>query len=215
MSPEYLLKKGLRRIGLSSSAKQVELFMTYLAELKKWNRVYNLTGLRTDEDIIIRHFLDSLLYLKAIPEGGLSIADVGSGAGFPGIPIKIMRPDIQLALIESSRKRSAFLRHIIRILRLDKTNVYQIRLECFGEEHKERYDIMVSRATFKMDKFIKIACPYVKKNGFLVLSKGENLKDEIEGLPHIGHLIRKVINTRLPFIDAVRNLVILGCKTLD
>ncbi|MEM3112747.1 MAG: 16S rRNA (guanine(527)-N(7))-methyltransferase RsmG, partial [Candidatus Anstonellales archaeon] len=124
MSPEYLLKKGLRRIGLSSSARQVELFMTYLAELKKWNRVYNLTGLRTDEDIIIRHFLDSLLYLKAIPEGGLSIADVGSGAGFPGIPIKIMRPDIQLALIESSRKRSAFLRHIIRILRLDKTNVY-------------------------------------------------------------------------------------------
>jgi 16S rRNA (guanine527-N7)-methyltransferase len=90
--------------------------MTFLVELKKWNRAYNLTGLKTDEDIIVKHFLDSLLYIKALPDRKLKLADAGTGAGFPGIPIKIIRPEINITLIESSRKKSAFLRHLLREL---------------------------------------------------------------------------------------------------
>ncbi|GAB4543212.1 MAG: hypothetical protein Fur0020_12690 [Thermodesulfovibrionia bacterium] len=212
MTPEGLFKKGLVRIGLSSSKEEIDVFMTYLNELKRWNRAYNLTGLRRDEDIIIKHFLDSLLYLKAIPEGELSIADVGSGAGFPGIPIKILRPEIELFLIESSKKRAAFLRHIVRLLHLNKTIVYQTRIEKLNKEDRGRYDIIVSRATFKIEEFIKKACPYVKKGGFLVLSKGEGLYEEIKDAPYIEPLIKRVINTSLPFINAVRNLVVLDCN---
>lgn len=83
-NPEELLKKGLNEIGLSCSQGQINAFMTYLSELKKWNRTYNLTALKTDGDIIIKHFLDSLLYLRAIPSGSFKIADAGSGAGSQG-----------------------------------------------------------------------------------------------------------------------------------
>src|SRR4030067_3577135 len=128
MTPDELLKKGLNEIGISYYEDQIDTFMTFLHELKKWNRVYSLTALKTDEDIIIKHFLDSILYLKAISpsplrgEGwgeGLKIADAGTGAGFPGIPIKIIKPELDMTLIESSRKKSVFLRHIIRILKLN------------------------------------------------------------------------------------------------
>ncbi|MEW6215889.1 MAG: 16S rRNA (guanine(527)-N(7))-methyltransferase RsmG, partial [Nitrospirota bacterium] len=106
--------------GYVPEMEQLSAFMTYLSELKRWNKAYNLTSLSKDEDIIIKHFLDSLLYLKAIPDGEIKIADVGSGAGFPGIPLKIIRPEIEMYLIEPSRKKSAFLRHIIRQVGLKK-----------------------------------------------------------------------------------------------
>ena len=113
METRQLLKSGLAELGLPSSDEQINAFMTYLSELKKWNRAYNLTGLAKDEDIVIKHFLDSLLYLKAIPQGALHIADVGTGAGFPGIPITIIRPETEMHLIEPSGKKAVFLRHII------------------------------------------------------------------------------------------------------
>src|SRR4030066_1857491 len=112
MKSEELLKKGLKEMVIQYSDEQIRSFMTFLSELKKWNRAYNLTGLKTDEDIIIKHFLDSLLYLKALPDGPLKVADIGSGAGFPGIPVKIMRPEIGMYLIEPTGKKTAFLGHI-------------------------------------------------------------------------------------------------------
>jgi 16S rRNA (guanine527-N7)-methyltransferase len=101
---DELLEKGINELGITPSKQQINNFITYLSELKKWNKAYNLTGLKKDEDIIIKHFLDSLLYLKAIPHGEITVADVGSGAGFPGIPIKIIRPEIDMYLVEPSRK---------------------------------------------------------------------------------------------------------------
>ncbi len=124
-----LLKKGLTELGFMPSEEQTNAFMTYLSELKKWNKAYNLTGLKEDKDIIIKHFFDSLLYLKALPDGEITVADVGSGAGFPGLPIKIIRPEIEMYLIESSRKKAAFLKHIIRQLGLKKAEVIEKRIE--------------------------------------------------------------------------------------
>jgi len=211
-NPDQLLKRGFKEININCNDEQRNGFMTYLMELKRWNKRYNLTGLKTDEEIIIKHFLDSLLYLKAIPPGGISIADVGSGAGFPGIPIKLIRPEVQLTLIESRRKKAAFLRQLIRLLQLNDTLVYQMRLEGLGDKEKGRYDIIVSRATFKIDEFVKKACPYVKKGGLLILSKGRGLYKEIKKAPDVKPLIKEIINIRLPFIDAVRNLVIIDCS---
>lgn len=211
MNPEELLSKGAREIGLPCSKKEISTFMTFLSELKKWNKIYNLTALKTDKDIIIKHFLDSILYLKAFPEGRLKIADAGSGAGFPGIPIKILRPDINVTLIESSRKKATFLRHIIRILELPSVNVIEERIENLGDEYKKSFDIVVSRATFKIKGFVETARPYLKENGLLVLSKGPKLKEELDEMPYAGCKVEKILHLQLPFIKDERRLVLLKC----
>ncbi len=221
MNTEELLKKGLKEMGFTCSKAQINAFMAFLSELKKWNRAYNLTALKTDEDIIIKHFFDSLLYLRAIPQGALRLADVGTGAGFPGIPIKIIRPGIDMTLIEASRKKAAFLRHIIRLLRLTAINVLEQRVEGLGKEHERTYDVIISRATFKIKDFLNIACPYVRENGRLVLSKGPKVSEELKELeksPHTMAAVRKILTLQLPFIKAgmlrfwaERNLVVLKC----
>lgn len=208
MNPEELLKTGLNELGFSYSEKQINAFVTFLSELKKWNRAYNLTALKTDEDIIIKHFLDSLLYLKVIPVNVLKMADAGTGAGFPGIPIKIIRPEIDITLIESSRKKTAFLRHIIRILNLKGISLLDKRIEALGKNYEKTYGVIVSRATFNVKDFMKKACPYAKENGILVLSKGPRVFKEIKELKNKS-VIKKII--RLPFINTERNLLIIKC----
>ncbi len=221
MTPEELLKKGLNELGFLYSEDQIDTFMIFLHELKKWNRVYSLTALKTDEDIIIKHFLDSILYLKAISpsplrgEGwgeGLKIADAGTGAGFPGIPIKIIKPELDMTLIESSRKKSVFLRHIIRILKLNGISVLNNRIERLGKRYEKTYDVIVSRATFKIRDFLKKACPYIKEDGWLVLSKGPKVSEETNflGEVHRQSVMKEVIT--LPFIKAKRTLLMFQCQ---
>lgn len=217
MNPETLLKQGLKDLGISCSSEQIKAFMIFLAELKKWNRAYSLTAMKTDEDIIIKHFFDSILYLKAIPETALKIADAGTGAGFPGIPVKIIKPEIGLTLIDSSRKKCAFLRHIIRTLNLNMVGVAEKRVEALGKEYENSYDVIVSRATFKIKDFLKKACPYVKKDGVLILSKGPKAAGEINEIGNreiTGKIQRlqfalKVSPTGQP---VERNLLIIRCK---
>lgn len=221
MTPDELLKKGLNELGFLYSEDQIDTFMIFLHELKKWNRVYSLTALKTDEDIIIKHFLDSILYLKAISpsplrgEGwgeGLKIADAGTGAGFPGIPIKIIKPELDMTLIESSRKKSVFLRHIIRILKLNGISVLNNRIESLGKRYEKTYDVIVSRATFKIRDFLKKACPYIKEDGWLVLSKGPKVSEETNflGEVHRQSVMKEVIT--LPFIKAKRTLLMFQCQ---
>ncbi|MBI5409852.1 MAG: 16S rRNA (guanine(527)-N(7))-methyltransferase RsmG [Nitrospirae bacterium] len=204
-----LLRKASRETGITLSEKRVPSFMTYLTELKKWNRAYNLTALKTDEDIIVKHFLDSLLYLKALPEDISNLADAGTGAGFPGIPIKIVRPDMDIALIESSRKKCAFLRHIIRTLKLSGINVIEDRLENLGKEYEGCFDVIVSRATFSIKEFLQSACPYVKKGGMLVLNKGPKAAEELREADRLP--VKEIFKLQLPVINAVRNLIVLEC----
>jgi len=226
MTPDELLKKGLNELGFLYSEDQIDTFMTFLHELKKWNRVYSLTALKTDEDIIIKHFLDSILYLKAIEEiasprhtgarndrrEGLKIADAGTGAGFPGIPIKIIKPELDMTLIESSRKKSVFLRHIIRVLKLNGISVLNDRIESLGKRYEKTYDVIVSRATFKIRDFLKKACPYIKEDGWLVLSKGPKVSEETNFLDevHRQSVMKEVIT--LPFIKAKRTLLMFQCQ---
>ncbi|MEE8329590.1 MAG: 16S rRNA (guanine(527)-N(7))-methyltransferase RsmG [Thermodesulfovibrionia bacterium] len=221
MNAKELLAKGLNELGFACSGEQLNAFMTFLFELKKWNRAYNLTALKTDKDIIIKHFLDSILYLKVISintvrktappvlSPGIKLADMGTGAGFPAIPIKIISPATDITLVESSRKKTAFLRHIIRVLKLEEVNILNKRVEDLGEDHEKTYDVIVSRATFKVKDFMKKACPYVKENGRLILSKGPKSIEEIKGLKKEG-IIKKII--RLPFINIERTLLVIKCE---
>jgi 16S rRNA (guanine527-N7)-methyltransferase len=214
MNPEELLKQGLTELKLSCSEKQVRTFLTYLSELKKWNRAYNLTGLKTDDDIIIKHFLDSLLYIKALPSPPFHMADIGVGAGFPGLPVKIMAPEIELTLVESSRKKASFLRHIVRILDLTRVTVLEERIEHLGSEFGQSFDTIVSRATFSIREFLTVACPYVRPGGTLILNKGAKVRDELielEKYPDMKKSVKEIIHWMLPISNTERNLVVLVC----
>jgi 16S rRNA (guanine527-N7)-methyltransferase len=217
MNPEELLRKGLKELGIPYTEEHITAFMTYLSELKKWGRAFNLTSLKTDRDIIIKHFLDSLLYLTIIPEGALKLADIGAGAGFPGVPVKIIRPEIETVLVESSRKKAAFLRNIIRHLRLADIHVLEQRIEHLGKEYKNKYDIIASRATFSMREFLTKACPYVKEQGIAILNKGPKISKEckeLEESPFYKDAVKEILTLQLPFIRAERNLIVLSCKML-
>jgi 16S rRNA (guanine527-N7)-methyltransferase len=203
-----LLKKGLAELGLAPSGEQIHAFMTYLSELKKWSRAYNLTGIKKDEDIIIKHFLDSLLYLKAIPAGEMRVADIGSGAGFPGIPLKIIRPDMEMYLIEPSGKKSAFLRHIIRHLKLRNIEVIEERIEDVRVNKKisSPVDIAVTRALCDSREFINKASHIVRQGGTLVLSKGPKVKEEINTLTDVTY---DLLIVSLPLSEIKRHLVVV------
>jgi 16S rRNA (guanine527-N7)-methyltransferase len=181
--------------------------MTYLSELKKWNRTYNLTGLKTEEDIIIKHFLDSALYLKVISPGRITIADIGSGAGFPGIPIKIIRPEIEMNLIEPSLKKSAFLDHIIRTLKLEAIRVIEKRVEEIKiPQDSMPVDVAVSRALFSVKDFMKKASRIVKEGGRLVLSKGPRVTEELK---KIKNAESEVVMHKLPLVAVERFFVVI------
>lgn len=206
---ESILIKGLKELSLPFAPAQVRAFMTYLAELKKWNKAYNLTSLKTDEDMIVKHFFDSLLYLNALPSGKLSVIDVGSGAGFPGIPLKIIRPGIMMYLVEPSRKKANFLRHITRVLALDTSEVVEKRIE---EVKSLTVDVAVTRALFGIEEFIKKASPHVKEGGRLILSKGPKVREELKAVREI-HC--EVLTLPLPATHIKRFLVLIRKESSD
>ena len=208
-SSESILIKGLRELSLPFTPAQVRAFMTYLSELKKWNKAYNLTSLKTDEDIIVKHFLDSLLYLNALPDGVVSVMDVGSGAGFPGIPLKVMRPGIKMYLLEPSRKKANFLRHITQALALDTIEVVEKRIE---EVRSLAVDVAVTRALFGIMEFIKKASPHVKERGRLILSKGPKVKEELKG---VREMDCEVLTLSLPTTHIKRFVVLIRKESAD
>ena len=206
---ESILVKGLKELSLPFTPVQVRAFMIYLSELKKWNRAYNLTSLKTGEEIIVKHFLDSLLYLNVLPDREVSVIDVGSGAGFPGVPLKIMRPGIMMYLVEPSRKKASFLRHITRSLALDTIEVVEKRIE---EVKSLTVDVAVTRALFGIKEFIKKASPHVKEGGRLILSKGPNVKEELKGMRDMEC---EVLTLSLPTTHIKRFIVIVKKEPAD
>lgn len=199
--PKDILRAGLLELGIEPKEERLSMFMTYLAELKKWNRAYSLTSIRTDNDIVIKHFLDSCLYLRAIPKGTLRIADIGSGAGFPGLAIKIIMPEIWFSLIEPSKKKSAFLRHITRTLGLKEIDIIDKRVE---ELRDMEFDIALTRALFSARDFVKKTSHIVKKGGLFILSKGPEFRKEIARIKNY-----YVIDAPLPLTDIIRHIIVI------
>ena len=171
-----LLAQGLREIALPLERASSQQLLAYAAEVARWAKRVNLTGLREPERIVRDGILRSLRLLPFLPEGeGLALADVGSGAGFPGIPLKVARPTLLITLIEASRRRASFLMHIIRLLGLDGASCLRARVEALDDHPELRggFAVVTGRALAPLPKAIALLTPLLAPGGTLLLPQGK------------------------------------------
>ena len=157
-----------------------KLFNLYLQELLEWNKKFNLTAITDPEEVRRKHFEDSLTLLQTIQLTDQSLIDIGAGAGFPGIPLKIACPGIKLTLLEATRKKTDFLKHIVSVLNLNNTEVIWGRAEEAAKEKRGSFDIAVSRAVAKLNTLCEYCLPFVRVGGIFVAYKEENVETEVE-----------------------------------
>ena len=174
---EKLVNEALQLFNVHLTGRQVMSLITYERELMDWNQKFNLTAIRDMESIRTKHFLDSfscVLAWKATPPHHL--VDVGTGAGFPGLPLKILYPSMKLTLVESVGKKAMFCHHIVRVLGLEGVDVMQVRAEALGQKptHREQYDWAVARAVANMNVLSEFLLPLVKVGGTMLAQKGES-----------------------------------------
>ncbi len=219
---ERILVDGTQRIGIKLNKNQIEIFSLYLDLLIEWNQKINLTSLKNPQEIIIKHFLDSLTCIKAIDLYSNidknSIVDIGTGAGFPGIPIKIVCPSIELFLLEARKKKSIFLEKLTKELNLKQVQILKGRAETFGRctEHREKYDIVISRAVAPLNILSEYCLPLVRVGGLFIAQKGRSYKSEtekgIKAIQFLGGELIKVEKIQIPFINQNRYLLIINKK---
>ncbi len=210
MNPRELLISGAHELGVTLTNEQANSFFVYAAELRKWNRRINLTAITNERDVIVKHFLDSLSYLKGFaPSPGLRLLDMGSGAGFPAIPLKIACPELSVTLVESVKKKASFLRHIIRTLALEQTEVKDVRTEELPENARKSYDVITARAFSDIKSAASAGVGFLKTGGVIVLSRGgEETADEsdLRSLDLVSEAKHELI---LPFSDYKRTVWVL------
>jgi len=199
-------------LAISLSRGHLEQFNIYLCELKAWNEKFNLTAIKEDRDIVIKHFLDSLTPLKFIKTGS-KLLDIGSGAGFPGIPLKIVEPTLKVTLLDSVNKKVTFMKHIITELDLTDIEAIHSRAEDLAKTRKGGFDVVISRALAGLSDFVKLGEPFLAKDGILIAMKGKNLDDEVKGAAKVMERkkmkIRSIERFSLPGGAGERGIVVL------
>lgn len=211
-----IFKKGTEDLKISVSQNQTEQFLSYSQLLKEWNEKMNLTAVTDDDGISVKHFLDSILPLSCVDiNEGASLADIGTGAGFPGIPIKIVRPDIKLTLIDSLNKRINFLNEVCNSLNLSDVRCIHGRAEELGKtsEYREKFDAVTSRAVAKMTVLCEYCLPFVKTGGIFIALKANDADEELDDarsmIGVLGGTVENVIKKELPQSDIVREIIVI------
>ena len=205
MTPQELLISGAKEFGLALSEEQIRSFFVFFSELKKWNKKINLTTIREDRDIVVKHGLDSIAYIKGFTLfPGLKLLDMGSGAGFPALPIKIAYPEIEVALTESVKKKASFLRHIIRLLTLRAAAVFDKRIDQLPRSLLASFDVVTARAFANMKTALAAGMPYLKPGGIVVLSRGSEETISDHEAAQVGVNSTKRIELILPYSDYKR-----------
>ncbi|MDR7871403.1 MAG: 16S rRNA (guanine(527)-N(7))-methyltransferase RsmG [Tissierellaceae bacterium] len=216
MTNENLLLKGGAQLGLNLGDQELERFSKYKELLKEWNEKINITAITDDEDIDIKHFLDSLTpFVTDIFNGNKKVIDIGTGGGFPGVPLKIVNPNLDVTLLDSLNKRIVFLNEVIKDLGLEGINAIHGRAEEFSIKpiYREKYDICVSRAVASLNTLSEYCIPFVKVGGYFVSMKGPDVDEELNLSQNAIKLLGgKVIEKKLvqiPESDIVHSLIII------
>jgi 16S rRNA (guanine527-N7)-methyltransferase len=202
---ESRLAAGLSGLGLALAPAQVEALLRLVDELADWNTRFNLTAIKVPAEVVDKHLLDSLAVLPRLK--GLSIADIGTGAGFPGLPLAVADPDRRFTLVESTGKKANFVRHAVKVLNLPNVEVVQGRAEAW--KPSQPFDSVISRALGPLSDFIRVAGHLAGRRGRLLAMKGKVPEGELKSLPP-GWKVLTVHPIRVPGLDAERCLVELG-----
>ena len=210
---QSLIIDGARKLDIEIDESVAVSFSTHAFELVKWIRKINLTSITQPQDIAVKHFLDSLAPAQFIPENA-RLLDIGSGGGFPGIPLKILKPSLSVLLIDGVRKKANFLKHVLRTLKLERIEAHQVRAENLLENpaFSNSFDVVISRALSSLALFVELAMPLLAAHGTIIAMKGEVDQIELDKLrsdfpPNRYHI--EIKNYKLPSIDAPRSIVIV------
>jgi 16S rRNA (guanine527-N7)-methyltransferase len=210
---------GARELGVTLSDSHLAAFEVCYRELVDWNRRFNLTAITDWEGVLVRHFLDSLSCLKALPRaelaGGARVIDVGTGAGYPGLALEIVCPGMRLTLLEATRKKVTFLEHMVGLLRLKNVEVIHGRAETLGHDalYRERYDWALARAVAEMPTLAEYLLPLVRVGGAVLAQKGEGAAAEVHGaeaaIMALGGRVRQLVPVELRGLAETRYLVVM------
>ncbi|MGM0471153.1 MAG: 16S rRNA (guanine(527)-N(7))-methyltransferase RsmG [Bacillota bacterium] len=216
MESRELLVSGVNKLGLEITDQQVEQLLQYLDILQKWNQKVNLTAIDETREIIIKHFLDSISCATVVDlTDDQQVIDVGTGAGFPGLPLKILFPQLDLTLLDARQKRITFLRKLVRQLDLSGVELMHGRAEDYGQhpDYREQFDLVFSRAVAGLNILVEYTVPFLKPSGQFISQKGAKVKEEVieaqRAVEVLGAEFYDVAPIDLPFTEAERYLVII------
>ena len=211
-----ILNEASNNVGLKFDQKKYDQFMLYKDLIKEWNEKINLTAIKEDEAIVQKHFIDSMKVFKFDQlKNAKSVIDIGTGGGFPGIPMKIIKPEVNIVLLDSLNKRIIFLNEVINRLNLKNIKAIHGRAEDFAREkqYREKFDIAVSRAVANLTVLSEYCIPYVKVGGYFVAMKGPAVEDEIKlsknAIRMLGGQIEHIEKVQIEGSDLNHNLVII------
>lgn len=210
---EELLTKGFAEMGIAPDEKAVSRFRTYYEMLTEKNKVMNLTAIEGEADTARLHFLDSAAPLLLQSMAGRRVIDVGTGAGFPGLPLKIIQPEIRLTLLDSLQKRVGFLQEVCTALSLTDVECVHARAEECGER-RETYDFAVSRAVARLNVLAELCLPYVKVGGRFLALKGPASEEEVQearkAIAQLGGKVEQIFDYAVPGEDRMHKIVVVA-----